>query len=155
MLNYDHVPSRPPTWDEWEARRRTFDQLWLDAMYARSTTTSEHVSSLKFELERCFCSGAWIACIILSAAVIEIHLSNLGGWKSPGAHRMLETLNIVPEWEALKDRRNKLIHGSVDDDLRSRLPSEEYINQRYALELEAEVSVGLALRVALSDLSFD
>lgn len=155
MFNLDHVPSVPPSQAEWDQRRSEYDELWLDAMYAKSTTTSQHVANLRFELERCYCSGAWIACIVLSAAVVEIHLSNLGGWKGPKAIKLLEKLNVVGEVERLKNRRNQLMHGEVGMGGLTRLPSEEYINGRYFLAHEAMISVGLALRVALSDLWFE
>ena len=82
-------------------------------MFSPATVTSQHVSNLRLELERCYCSGAWIACIILSAAVVEIHLSNLGGWKESKAQDLLDKLGVVEEADQLKDRRNHLIHGEV------------------------------------------
>jgi hypothetical protein len=151
-MNLEWLPASPPSQSEWDVRREKFDELWLKAINSSGKATSnQHVSSLKIELERCFCSGAWVACVILSSSIVEVYLSGLvGGWKGEMAANLLDRLNVVAEWEELKKRRNLLIHGEGANSKLRRLTTDEYRLQRHTLEIEAERSIELALRVTLS-----
>ena len=150
-MNLDFLPSAPPTPEEWSDRRRIYDCLWLEQIHPSGSWTNQHADSMKLELERCFCAGAWVACVALSAAVIEIHLSHLDSLRGDAKTNLLSSLGIEKEWDDLRGKRNNILHGSGPQDDGKRLDTEKYRNDRGVLQFEAELAIGLALRVVLSN----
>jgi hypothetical protein len=150
-MNLDFLPTAPPTTEEWEERRNTYDRLWFEQIHPVGSRTNEHADSLKLELERCFCAGAWVACVALSAAIIEIHLSHLDALRGEAQKKIISALNIEEEWRALREKRNNILHGAGPRDDGKRLDSEKYRGDRDALRFEAELAIELALRVVLNN----
>lgn len=151
FMNLDYLPSAPPTDQEWEERRHTYDRLWLEQVHPKGSSTNQHADSMKLELERCFCAGAWVACVALSAAIIEIHLSHLDSLRGDARSKLLTHLGIEEEVEVLCKKRNNIVHGSGPKDDGRRLDAMTYRQNRDALRYEAELAVELALRVILSN----
>jgi len=92
-----------------------------------------------------------VACIILSASIVEVHLSYLGGWKNSNGATLIEELELSAAWEALRERRNMLIHGEKGSEKNDRLPSQEYRHEREKYQKLATASVYTALKVALNN----
>lgn len=147
LSHFDFLPSSPPDVHEWEYRRKKYDAIWMNCIHENGSTSNQHTDGLKWELERCFCSGSWIAVVILSAAIVEVHLSHIGKWKK--SDDLLNELNIKDEWNWLKDRRNYLVHG--EQKTNSRLPTSEYRREREKLQRDGERSIMVALKVALNN----
>lgn len=150
-MNLDFLPSGPPTAEEWAERRSIYDQLWLEQIHPSGSLTNQHADSMKLELERCFCAGAWVACVALSAAIIEIHLSHLDSLRGEARQKLLSSLGIEEELDVLCKKRNNIVHGSGPQDDGKRLDANKYRNDRNALQFEAEFAIELALRVVLSN----
>lgn len=150
MDEFDHIPSSPPDSHEWEYRRRKYDFIWMSCINPNGSTTNDHADGLQLELERSFCSGCWVACIMLSAAIVEVHLSFLDRWKRAEAKIATKELNITEEWEWLRERRNMLVHGKVGSE-ESRLSATEYRYGRDSLQREAQRAVRVALQVSLNN----
>lgn len=150
MEDFDYLPAGPPDQHTWEYRRRKFDAFWMSCINEKGSITNDHVDGLKLELERCFCSGAWVAVILLAAAIAEVQLSYLDKWKKNEAVIFLESLRISEDWEWLRNRRNKLIHGANKRSA-NRLSVEEYRRQRDDLQLDAQKALRVALLVALNN----
>ncbi|ELI5882865.1 hypothetical protein ACVW8L_004554 [Vibrio parahaemolyticus] len=149
-LDYiSHIPSWAPSDNEWEQRRRIYDSIWSDCINENGSLTNSHAGNLNVELERCYCSGAWVACIILAAAMAEVHLSYLNKWKN---NQYLEELGIDDKWEWLKKKRNDLIHGSRSTS-DNRLPTEKYqtVQGRKELEMDARKAIFVALKIKLNN----
>lgn len=147
---YEYIPSVPHQ-DIWEQRRNIYDQIWFECINEKGSFSNQHVGSLKWELERCFCAGAWVATVAIAVAIVEVHLSHIGQWKMKPS--CLDELNAWVDWDWLRNRRNKLLHGerhSKD----FRLSSEEYRRDQDKLQLDAERAVKLALKVALNNPPF-
>jgi hypothetical protein len=150
-MNMDWLPSSPPTSEEWSKRREKFDELWMEQIHPNGSRTNQHVDSLKLELERCFCAGAWIACIALAYSIIEVHLSHLDALRGDARQKLMASLNIENEWNSLREKRNNLIHGAGPAGDNKRIDSTTYRTQQSHLQFEAELAVELALRVALNN----
>ncbi len=150
MIDYDFLPSSPPDNHDWQYRRQKFDFIWASGINEKGSVTNQHTGGLQLELERCFCSGCWVACIILSAAIVEVHLSYLDQWRKPERASAIESLGVADEWEWLRTRRNNLIHGKVGSD-DSRLPASEYRHQRDEMQREAQRAISVALKVCLNN----
>lgn len=151
MDDFEDVPTYPPDAHEWEYRRRKYDAIWLSCIGESVARTNDHVGGLKLELERSFCSGSWIACIMLAAAIVEVHLSYLDKWKNSERDAAIDALNIKNDWVWLRNRRNNLIHGKVGSE-DSRLSATEYANCRDDLQRDAQTAIRIALWVSLNDL---
>lgn len=149
-MDTDHIPTHP-TYEAWEERRRTYDELWSEVIHPAGSNTNQHSNSLKIEVERCFCAGAYVAAIVLSAAMVEVHLSHYGAWKNPRGQGLLEWLNVTSEWERLKALRNNLIHGVRSPSEEGRLDSDRYERGRTQLRSTAEFAIELSLRVVLNN----
>lgn len=147
MRQFEFVPSSPPSVELWEQRRQRYDHLLSAAMNPGGSTTCQHSGELKWELERCFCSGAWVACIILSEAVCEIHLSEE---KKRGVQkdRILNELGLLDEHRWLKDRRNTLAHNRSEG---RALSSHEYRRESEKLENEAVRAIRIVLTITLNN----
>jgi hypothetical protein len=60
-----------PSEEDWDERR-----LWFEEEQARATAggvgrLSEQGAALMVELQCCFCAGAWVASVLLAAAVVD------------------------------------------------------------------------------------
>ncbi len=89
-----------PSVSLWEARR---DWLALhDESYARGGAgqLSEQAAALMAELQRAFCSGAWVAVVILAGAIVDTQAFNSGFPE--------HTRGKEQAW--LRGLRNKLMH---------------------------------------------
>ncbi|MDP7382264.1 MAG: hypothetical protein QGF33_13000, partial [Alphaproteobacteria bacterium] len=70
--------------------------------------------ALLAEMARVFCAGAWPSAVILAQAVIDAELAArlAAGNDDPMA---LNALRFGADFVWLRDRRNRLIHGSDED----------------------------------------
>ena len=150
-MSMNWIPAIPPTLEEWTERRNIYDELWLEQIHPSGSRSNQHVGSLKVELERCFCSGAWVARVALSAAIIEVHMSYLDALRGNARDEFISRLNIAKEWEALRGKRNNILHGSGPADDGKRLDASRYRNQQSSLQADAQLAIELALRVVLSN----
>lgn len=146
MRKFEFVPSSPPSLELWDQRRQHYDHLWSIAINPAGSTTCQHAGELIWELERCFCSGAWVACIILSEAICQVHLSEE---KKRGAGRdwILNNLGLLDEYRWLDDRRNTFAHNRSQG---RALSSHEYRRENEKLETEAVRAIRIALTITLN-----
>ncbi len=76
---------------------------------------SEQASALFGEVRTAFCAGAWIAVIVLVLAVVDAQLreTEASGFEG-GTKRLFESLGKDPRFQALRERRNALVHVHPD-----------------------------------------
>ncbi|MBA6231384.1 MULTISPECIES: hypothetical protein [unclassified Colwellia] len=92
------------------------------------------------ELERVFCSGAWVACIILACASGEVYLHAKGAKREA---KFLKQYRLREAWMSLETLRNKIVHKS------DTLSYQEYMHTPEDLENEANKAIQIALKVIL------
>ncbi|MGB1006627.1 MAG: hypothetical protein ACPGVX_05590 [Thalassobaculaceae bacterium] len=99
---------------DWPGRAR-----WLaDAAAGKQVTPdlceSPQAAALLVEMARVFCAGAWPSAVILAQAVIDAELAArlAAGRGDPMA---LNAMRFGADFGWLRDRRNRLIHGSDDE----------------------------------------
>jgi len=138
----DHLEH--PTREVWEQRRKWFERVDQSARGEAGYLVSEQACALTGEVQAAFCAGAWGAVIILVMTVVD---SALRETEVPGftgnTKDLLEAAGANPELQALRKRRNSLVHVdpdspgiTVDDQwlIRNELESEA----RHAVELMFE-----------------
>ncbi len=134
----------PPTPDEWMSRRDVVTGLSLK-LYNLSSVRNlpERFGTLERELERCYCSGAYLACVVLAQSIVEtLHHKKSGGDKR-AMDRFLEYCG--DEVDRLRSRRNDLLHaGRPSNDI----TLGDYISDREALENDARSAVSIVYHVA-------
>ncbi|XKH00301.1 hypothetical protein LG325_09315 [Marinobacter nauticus] len=152
MRDTSWLPSYPPSSELWQQRRKDYDYLWSIAIHPDGSSNCQHAGSLKLELERCYCAGAWVACIIIAEAICEIHFS--AEKKSNGINKNIfsEKLGILEDLKWLRDRRNALIHDKKQG---MSLSNKDYRRERNSLENDAKRATLLALKVTLNNPSED
>lgn len=148
MRDISWLPSYPPSSELWQQRRKDYDYLWSIAIHTDGSSNCQHAGSLKLELERCYCAGAWVACIIIAEAICEIHFSSEK--KSNGVNKNIfaEKLGISEDLKWLRDSRNALIHDKKQG---MSLSSRDYRRERNSLENDAKRATFLALKVTLNN----
>jgi hypothetical protein len=112
-MNIDEIArtycSAPPDATEWATLRETFTGLGNILYNANNKRPlPEHFKALERELERCYCSSAFIACISLSYSIVETFQLSLT--KSVRATLNDQLEYIEEEFVWLRERRNDLSH---------------------------------------------
>jgi hypothetical protein len=120
----------------WEERR-----AWFEAQATEpdsgSYLLSEQACALSADLQSAFCSGSWIAVIILSAAIIDAHLHDAEGLIG-NSKSVIDQAGADPRLQNLRKRRNRLIH--VDVAVPAITVDQQWMD-RAALEREARDAV--------------
>lgn len=133
---------------DWPGRAR-----WLADAAARRQVTPElcespQAAALLVEMARVFCAGAWPSVVILAQAVIDAELAArlAGGGGDPMA---FNAMRFGADFGWLRDRRNRLIHGSDGEDRRRVLTLADVTDggggDQAAWERDARRAAGLAL----------
>ena len=58
----------------WKARKEWYEKHIFEYEEAGSYLVGEQASALLFDVQSCFCVGAWVSVILVSYSVIEAHL---------------------------------------------------------------------------------
>ena len=104
----------PPDPELWRQRAAWFWQAHDINAGPHALPVRPLQDALVAELEAVFCAGAWAATVILAWSLCEMMQRERGGDDVPAA-----------DYDWLRERRNRLIHGSDD-------PPEEAELQRWA-----------------------
>ena len=130
-----------PSDEMWESRQRWFEELSESYEGEGSYLVSEQACALIGEVQTAFCSGAWIAVIVLAMAVIDAQLreTELLGFKG-STKELLVSINANPDLQKLRERRNAVIH--VDPENPAITVDQQWAN-RVMLEQEARQAIRL------------
>lgn len=131
----------PPIEELWNQRREWFEQLIHAYGDRHSRLTGEQATALIFEVQCCFCAGAWAAVLILACAVIEangVEVFSNGQRKRAG--KLWEELKLGKPYDDLRLRRNALVHVTQGS---PGLTLDNQYDDRPALESEARQAVQL------------
>lgn len=133
----------PPDTAEWMALRETFTGLG-NKLYNGDTTRPlpEHFKALERELERCYCSSAFISCIALSYSIVETFQLFLSKNDRTKLTDQLKYIEDEINW--LRDLRNDLSHFGRPSNKLTRVTSSD---QRSTLEADARKAIGLVYHV--------
>ncbi|MGO1121148.1 hypothetical protein ACTL6U_20830 [Rhodovibrionaceae bacterium A322] len=91
-------PPDPLIWDE---RRLWFEEQEAEAAEQGLRHLPEQAAALLIDLQATFCSGAWAASLILTAAIVEAQLKAVGTAEQAGSDEQ--------RW--LRALRNRLLHA--------------------------------------------
>lgn len=142
----DHLD--PPDSEEWNARREWFEAHVFAYEERGSYLVGEQATAMLFEVQSCFCVGAWAAVIILAFAVTEANLAETStGARRKRAFELLQDHGFTDEFTVLRHRRNYLVHAERD------LPAitlDHQYDAREALEVEARGAVELMFKAFYS-----
>jgi hypothetical protein len=140
-MSFDNHPSQLPTVEIWQYRRDLFAYYVGQAIgddYVGTSSTQSTI--LELELERVFCSGAWLATVILACAASEVYLHAKDQRREA---KFLSEYKLREDWLWLKRTRNQLVH------LNNSLSYDDYMHAPKTLEDEAKRAVQVALKVIL------
>lgn len=126
----------------WEARRAWFE-CQAEPPDQAGCLLSEQACALCADLQIAFCTGAWIAVIVVSAAAIDAHLREAEGFEG-SAKNAIDLFGSDPKLHALRKRRNTLIHANVDSPA---ITVDAQWHDRPTLEAEAQEAVMLVFKV--------
>jgi hypothetical protein len=139
MLAMDHFEH--PSMELWEQRRVWIESLAQPPSEWAGYTISEQAAALTADVRAAFCAGAWVAVIVLAAAVIDAQLREdaLPGFRG-NSKSLIANAGLDERYQNLRKRRNTLVHVDIEN------PSLTVDNQwsdRSSLEQEARGSVCL------------
>lgn len=144
-MKFENFPGIYPNKEQWRERRNYISFCTEEALGKNySGESTEQTKILEYELERVFCSGAWLACIILALASSEVYVCSLE--KKDGTKhiaKFLKKYKLRNDWIWLKNRRNKLVH--VNDFYNYK----EYMHDSHELEDDARRAVAIAIKIIL------
>lgn len=134
-----------PSIENWEIRSEWCDAQILSRSEHASHLVSEQACALFCEAQTCYCSGAWVAVLILCYTALDAHLREVGtgDYRSDGC-RLLNSAGLDVRYQKLRKRRNRLIHvqegnpSITIDDLWDQSESLEAAAQE-AIKLTADV----------------
>ncbi len=121
-----------PSEEDWDERRLWFAEQQAEASAGGAGRLSEQGAALMIELESCFCAGAWVASILLAAAVVDAQ-TLYAGFPS-------DSLSEERAW--LRGLRNGLLH---EDRSNPALTVESHWSEREEWRRKAKRAVRIAL----------
>ncbi|QCT96061.1 hypothetical protein FEV13_03625 [Stutzerimonas degradans] len=133
----------PPDTTEWMALRDIFMGLG-EKLYNGDIKRPlpEHFKALERELERCYCSSAFISCIALSYSIVETFQLSL---TKPDRTKLNDQLKYIEhELNWLRELRNDLSHFGRPSNKLTRVTSSD---QRSALEVDSRKAIALVYHV--------
>lgn len=140
----DTFCSEAPSQDQWRERRAIFTDLGNKLYNGRiNRPLPEKFQAFERELERCYCSGAYIACIILAGAISEVFMKSLKRDDRQTVNNDLAYLDEELKW--LTKRRNDLVHFGRPSNY---LDTDEYTFDRSELESQARQASAIVYHIA-------
>ena len=107
----DHLEC--PSEEDWTRRREWFEALFdFERRPGNCYIVSEQALGLLIDLQAVYCSGAYVACIILACTIIDTHIrdAEIGPTFDGSIQAAFETSRYAQELEWLRVRRNRLVH---------------------------------------------
>lgn len=95
----------PPDALVWDERRLWFEGQQMATASGGAGALSEQGVALTLELQTVFCAGAWAACIVLAAAIVEMQ----------SERSKLRWMADPKDLSWLRGRRNELLHENQGD----------------------------------------
>lgn len=134
----------PPTVEEWQRRRCWFDKELEKATGQGSYLVSEQACALSIELERLYCSGAWVAVVIVAMAVVDAQLreTEVCGFRG-NTKELINVSEAEPDLHWLRRLRNAYVH--VDPD-RPAITVDRHLGEQGRLERDARRAILLAFK---------
>ena len=128
----------------WENRNKWIEAEIEQSMTGYSYCVSDHAIALFFELQACFCIGAWLSVIILSVSVIDAHLRETEASDDKiGTAKLFDLYyegNEDINW--LRKLRNKYVHIDLDNPV---LDMNIQFDKRKELEADATVAIKMVI----------
>lgn len=136
-MEWLELPSR----EEWENRRRWFEEMNETAAGRGSYFLSEQACALIGEVQTAFCAGAWVAVIILAVAVVDAQVREyeLPGFRG-STKSLLEEAGADAALQRVRERRNAFVHINPDNPA---ITVDKQWSDRAELEEEAREAVKL------------
>lgn len=142
---------RPPTNEEWMTRRDMVTGLSLKFYNSLGKNNPpDKFRVLERELERSYCSGAYLSTVILAAAIVEIFYADVNKVARDSLNESLEY--IQDEIEKLRSKRNDIAHYLRAPDA---ISLKDYIHSKDDFEVLARQSVSLVYHVARAYVRLD
>jgi hypothetical protein len=130
----------------WEERQDWFENLFdVDNKGWGGYIMSEHATGLLVDLQAVYCAGAFIACIILSCAIIDAHLQDAEGANGGNMQSTFAASSYHDKLEWLRKRRNRLVHFKENHPLA--ISVDDHWENREQHELEAKKAIELVANV--------
>ena len=104
---------------------------------------SEQACAMVADLQCAFSAGAWLAAVVLAAAVIDAHLHDAEGFTG-NAKRVIDEAGVDPQLHLLRKRRNALIHSDPDSPA---ITVDQQWSERPKLEDDARLAIEMVFRV--------
>lgn len=110
----------------------------------------EKFQVLERELERSYCSGAFLACVVFATAIVELFDMDVNQGTRDVLHEQLGYIKDEIEW--LKSARNDIAHYLRAPDV---LSMNDYIFAKGGLEASARQAVAIVYHVARAYVRLD
>ncbi len=128
----------------WEDRKEWFENELESAQHPlASYLVSDHATALLVDLQCCFCSGAWIAIIILSISIIDAQLRETEACDNKiGTAELLSKYFSGSNIDWLRKLRNRYVHLNIESPL---LIMDDQYYKRNKMEEDARKAVKMVL----------
>lgn len=123
-----------PEKEIWE-RRRTWVYDELEKAEVGGHSVSDHSIALFMDMQKAFCTGAWISVIVMSISVIDAHLR-----ETEADNNLIGTAKLLQEFyegegiDWLRKLRNRYVHHNLEKPF---LEMNCWFNNQTSLEKDA------------------
>jgi len=97
---------------DYEKRFWQFRAMEAECLIPGLYKSSAEQLALLRDLERCYASRAYFACLVMAASIVEIHLRKVLK-HSGAAQQIIEKAGIATEIDWLRSIRNDIVHGNT------------------------------------------
>ena len=137
----------PPQSADWKTRRDLFTSIYRTDSNA-GYTFPDRFKTLERELERCYCAGAFVACIMLSKALAEAVDAQFGNNATDRANFWTSISGQVSQVDKnwLANLRNTWAHAAKDPKYQLAQYA-NYVNKQSEIENDAVTAMRIAFRI--------
>lgn len=139
MEHLDH-----PNPNTWEKRKMWFEnELESKQHPMTSYLLSDQATALLVDLQSCYCSGSFIAVIILSVSIIDAQLRETEAMDDKlGTAKLLDAYYTGKDINWLRKLRNQYVHLNVDNPA---LVIDDQYNNRKQMEVDAKRAIEMVI----------
>jgi hypothetical protein len=100
-----------PSTEAWEQRRLWFESVEEEMRGQGAYLVSEQACALAAEVQSVFCTGAWLAVLVMGMAVVDAQLreTETTGFRG-NTKALLDEAGANPKLQELRRKRNRLLH---------------------------------------------
>ncbi len=131
------------TQELWAERQNWVEKKLEEAEIGMSYFVSDHATALFMDMQRAYCTGAWISVVVMAVSVIDAHLRETEAMDNNiKTAKLLDTYYEGQDINWLRKLRNSYVHLNLEN---PSLETNTWFNNQKELEANATKAIQMTI----------